>query len=123
VFIEQMELAPLKELVLEHQKDGNWAKVRTYGEMATYINPQDLDILLALGRAYFELKDGNKSLYTYDTALLAKPEPRRPALVHLGRARALVLLNKNKEAKAAIDQAMKTEPENADILQLKAKLK
>jgi cellulose synthase operon protein C len=122
-FIEQMELAPLKELVLEHQKDSNWAKVRTYGEMATYINPQDLDILLALGRAYLELKDGNKALYTYDTALVAKPEPRRPALVHLGRARALALLGKTKDAKAAIDQAMKTEPENADILQLKAKLK
>jgi tetratricopeptide (TPR) repeat protein len=123
VFIEQMELGPLKELVLEYQKDNQWAKVKTYGEMATYINPQDLDILLALGRAYLELKDGNKALFTYDTALVTKPEPRRPALVHLGRARAFALLGKTKDAKASIDQAMKTEPENADVLQLKTKLK
>src|SRR5690606_26049481 len=104
-------------------KAGTWAKVKTYGEMATYINPQDLDILLALGKAYVELKDGTRALYAYDTALVAKPEPRRPALVHLGRARALVLLGKTKDAKAAIAQAMKTEPENAEVLELKAKLK
>ena len=39
-------------------KLGNWPKVRTYGEMATFINPQDSEILMALGRAYLELDDG-----------------------------------------------------------------
>jgi hypothetical protein len=122
-FIEQMELAPLKELTSEYAKLGTWAKVKTYGEMATYINPADLDILLALGRAYLELGDGAKALYTYDTALVANPPPRRPALVHLGRAKAFAAMNKIKDAKAALAEAMKTEPENAEILQLKAKLK
>jgi len=123
VFIEQMELAPLKELLLEYAQQKNWAKVRTYADMATYINPQDIEILQALGKAYLELKDGPKALYTYDSALLANPAPRRPALVHLGRARAYVLQGKTKDAKAAIDQAMKTEPENAEVLEVKAKLK
>jgi Tfp pilus assembly protein PilF len=123
VFIEQMELAPIKELLLEYAKAGNWAKVRTYGEMATYINPQDIEILQALGKAYLELKDGAKALYTYDTALVANPTPRRPALVHLGRARAYALMGKTKDAKAALAQAMKTEPENAEILELKRTLK
>jgi hypothetical protein len=91
--------------------------------MATYINPADLDILLNLGRAYLELKDGAKALYTYDTALLTSPAPRRPALVHLGRAKAFMAMGKTKDAKAAIGQAMKTEPENAEILAVKAKLK
>jgi hypothetical protein len=122
-FIEQMDLAPLKELVTEYGKLKNWAKVRTYGEMATYINPQDSDVLSGLGRAYLELGDGARSLYTYDTALLAKPAPRRPALIQLGRARALAAMNKVRDAKAAIAEAMKTEPENAEILELKAKLK
>jgi cellulose synthase operon protein C len=122
-FIEQMELAPLKDLVLEHAKAGTWAKVKTYGEMATYINPQDIEILQALGKAYVELKDGAKALYTFDSALVANPPSRRPALVHLGRARAFALLGKTRDAKAAIDQAMKTEPENAELLELKAKLK
>jgi cellulose synthase operon protein C len=122
-FIEQMELAPLKELVLEYDKAKNWAKVRTYGEYATYISTQDPDVLGALGRAYLELNQGDRALYTYDTMLVIKPAPRRPALVHLGRAKALFALGKKADAKAAVAQAMKTEPENAEILELKAKLK
>jgi predicted Zn-dependent protease len=122
-FIEQMELAPLKELVGEYQNMSNWPKVRTYGEMATYINPQDYEILMALGRAYLETKSPDKALYAYDTVLVANPPPRRPALVHLGRAKAYVALGKHKEAKAALALAMKTEPENAEVLQLKATLK
>jgi predicted Zn-dependent protease len=122
-FIEQMDLGPLKKLVTEYGKLGNWAKVRTYGEMATFINPQDTEVLLNLGRAYLELGDGAHALYTYDTLLVVHPLPRRPALVHLGRAKALVALGKPKDAKAALVLAKKTEPENADILALEAKLK
>jgi tetratricopeptide (TPR) repeat protein len=122
-FIEQMDLAPLKELVVEYGKQGKWAKVRTYGEMATFINPQDPEILVNLGRAYLELGDPGRALYTYDTALVVHPTARRPALIHLGRAKALAAQNKLKDAKAALAIAMKTEPENAEILELKAKLK
>src|SRR5688572_27417729 len=105
-----MELAPLKELVLEYQKGSSWAKVRTYGELALYISTQDPDILGALGRAYLELAMGERALYTYDTMLVIKPEPRRPALVHLGRAKALFAMGKKADAKAALAVAMKTEP-------------
>lgn len=122
-FIEQMELAPLKELVEGYQGMNNWPKVRTYGEMATFINPQDYEVLMSLGRAYLETKAPDKALYAYDTVLLANPPPRRPALVHLGRAKAYVALGKPKDAKAALALAMKTEPENAEVLQLKATLK
>ena len=45
-----MEIAPLKKLVTEYGKLGNWAKVRTFGEMATFIDPQDMEILMGLGR-------------------------------------------------------------------------
>jgi hypothetical protein len=122
-FLEQMDLGPLKKLVTEYAKLANWAKVRTYGEMATFINPQDSEVLLNLGRAYLELDDGARALNTYDTLLVVHPAPRRPALVHLGRAKALVALGKPKDAKVALALAKKTEPENADILTLEAKLK
>ncbi|MFT3693915.1 MAG: tetratricopeptide repeat protein [Kofleriaceae bacterium] len=122
-FLEQMELAPLKELVDGYQKLGNWGKVRTYGELGTYINPQDPDILGGLARAYLELKQPDKALYAYDTMLVANPAPRRPALVHLGRAKAFVAMKKTGDAKAAIALAMKTEPENADVIALKAQIK
>ena len=122
-FLEQMDLAPLKKLVVEYGKLGNWPKVRTYGEMATFISPSDPDILGGLGHAYLELRQPAKALFSYDTMLLTTPPPRRPALVHLGRTRALIALGKAADAKAALAQAMRTEPENAEALELKAKLK
>ena len=122
-FLEQMDLGPLKKLVVEYGKAANWPKVRTYGEMATFINPSDPEILSGLGRAYLELRQPDKALFTYDTMLLTNPPPRRPALVHLGRAKALLALGKKADAKAALALAMKTEPENAEALELKAKLK
>ena len=123
VFLEQMESAPLKKLVSEYSKAGNWAKVRTFGEMATFIVPADPEILTSLGRAYQELNDPTRALFTFDTMLLINPPVRRPALVHLGRARALAALNRPKDARLAITQGLKTEPEHPDLLDLKAKLK
>ncbi|HET9620558.1 MAG TPA: tetratricopeptide repeat protein [Kofleriaceae bacterium] len=122
-FLEQMDLAPLKKLVVEYGKLANWPKVRTYGEMATYINPSDPDILGGLARAYLELRQPAKALYTYDTMLLTQPPPRRPALVQLGRARALLALGKKADARTAVDKAAATEPENAELIELKAKLR
>jgi len=122
-FLEQMDLAPLKKLVVEYGKLANWPKVRTYGEMATFINPSDPDILAGLARAYLELRQPDKALFTYDTMLLVNPPPRRPALVHLGRTKALLALGKPADAKAALAKAQKTEPENAEVLELKAKIK
>ena len=122
-FIEQMELSPLKKLVVGYAKLGTWAKVRTYGEMATYINPQDPEITEGLARAYLELHQPDKALYTYDTMLIANPTPRRPALVQLGRAKAYLALRRTTDARAALAAALKTEPENAEILSLKATLK
>ncbi|HEX7838496.1 MAG TPA: tetratricopeptide repeat protein [Kofleriaceae bacterium] len=122
-FLEQMDLAPLKKLVVEYGKLGNWPKVRTYGEMATFISPSDPDILGGLARAYLELRQPAKALFTYETMLVTTPPPRRPALVHIGRTRAFMALGKPSDARAALAQAMRTEPENAEALELKAKLK
>lgn len=122
-FLEQMDLAPLKKLVTEYGKLANWPKVKTYGEMATFISPSDPEILGGLARAYLELHQPDRALFTYDTMLLVTPPPRRPALVQLGRTRALLALGKTADAKAALAKAMKTEPENAEALELKAKIK
>ena len=122
-FIEQMEVAPLKKLVADHTRLGNWAKVRTFGEMAMYITPHDPELLANLARAYHELGDGQKAIFTYDTMLVLAPPPRRPALVHIGRTRVYMAMGKKAEAKAALALALKTEPENAEALQLKAQLK
>ena len=118
--LEQMELAPLKKLMTEYGKQKNWAKVRIYGELAIYIAPHDPEVLGSLGRAQTETGQGDKALFTYDTMLMTNP--RRPGLVHLGRARALLAVGKKTEAKAALAEAMKKEPDNAEALELKKQL-
>ncbi len=118
--IEQMELAPLKKLMIEYGKQKNWAKVRVYGELAIYIAPHDPDVLGNLGRAQAETGAGDKALFTYDTMLMTNP--RRPGLVHIGRARAYLAIGKKAEAKAALAEALKKEPDNADALELKKQL-
>jgi tetratricopeptide (TPR) repeat protein len=116
VFLEQMQLAPLKELIDGYGKLGRFDKVRTYGEMAVFIAPSDTDVLLALGDAYLRMAQPDKALYTYDSAIAANPPLRRPAIAHIGRAKAYLALGQKPKAKAAIAQALKTEPENADAL-------
>ncbi len=122
-FLEQMELAPLKELISEYTKLANWPKVKTYAEMALYIAPHDPEVLGALARSAIEAGDPATALFTYDTMLIMKPSPRRPALVHIGRTRAFLLQGKKAEARAALALAQKTEPENAEVLQLKSQVK
>ncbi len=118
--LEQMELAPLKKLMVEYAKQKNWPKVRTYGDLAIYIGPHDPEVLGNLGRAQVETGVADKALFTYDTMLMTNP--RRPGLVHMGRARALLALNKKVEAKAALAEALKKEPDNAEALELKKQL-
>ncbi len=118
--LEQMELAPLKKLMTEYAKQKNWPKVRTYGELAIYIAPHDPEVLNHLGRAQVETGAGDKGLFSYDTMLLTNP--RRPGLVHLGRARALLAMGKKAEAKTALTEALKKEPDNAEALELKKQL-
>ena len=123
VALEQMQIGPLKELVDGYARLGRWAKVRTYGEMALYIFPSDPDLLMSLGKAYLETGDPKQALFSYDSALLVRPELRRPALAHLGRTRAYLALNDKAKAKAALALAAKTEPAHAEVVELKARLK
>ncbi len=123
VMIEQMQYGPLKQLVDAYAERERWHKVRTYGEMGVFINPSDAELLLSLGRSYLETDAADKALYSYDSALLAEPRLRRPALAHLGRAKALVAKGQRGPAKRALREALRLEPENADALALKATLR
>jgi tetratricopeptide (TPR) repeat protein len=118
VMIEQMQYGPVKQLVTEYAVQNNWKKVRKYGELAVNINPNDGEMLLDLGRAYFETRAATRSLYTYDSALIAEPKLRRPALAHVGRARAYKALGKTSEARAAVAKALKLEPKNKQARQI-----
>lgn len=123
VMLEQMQFGPLKELIQGHADQGAWDKVRRYGEMATFISLTDPELFLTLGRAYLETGDPDQALFTYDSALAVKPALRRPALAHIGRARALQAKNQRKQARKALAKALSIEPENAEALSLRKELR
>ncbi len=121
VLIEQMQYAPVKHLVTEYRKKKDWKKVRQYGELALNINPYDGAMLVDLGNAYLSTRAASKALFSFDSALLSQPAVRRPALAHIGRARAYWALKDKKKAKAALAKALRLEPKNKQAKALKAK--
>jgi len=123
VMLEQMQVGPLRELVDAYAAQRAWPKVKTYGELALALFPSDADLLTTLGKAYLALGDGKAALYSYDSALVVDPPMRRPALAHIGRARAYLALGDKANAKAALAAAAKTEPAHADVVELKKQLK
>jgi hypothetical protein len=51
------------------------------------------------------------------------PPLRRPAVAHIGRARAYLALGDKAKARAALALAVKTEPAHAEVVELKKLLK
>ena len=123
VTLEQMQFGPVKKLVDDYATLKKWDKVRVFGEQAIEINPSDTDLLLALGSAYLETGSPDKALFSFDSALLVRPEMRRPGLAHLGRARALKAKGDKRGALKAVDDALRLERDNADAEALKKELR
>jgi tetratricopeptide (TPR) repeat protein len=122
VMIEQMSLGPLVRLVDEFSKQKKWHKVIHYAELGINIDPAKGGLQLSIGKAYLNVDDAKKALFAYDTALLIRPRLRRPALAHLGRAKALLALAQKSKAKSALDDALDLEPENAEAIKMRAAL-
>lgn len=123
VMLEQMEDGPARQLALAYAASKSWTKARAYGELALHIRPNDPELLIALGNAYLHTRTAKRALFTFESALVATPEMKRPALAHIGRAKALIALGRKREAHAAIDAALAIEPRNAEALAVEAKLK
>jgi Tfp pilus assembly protein PilF len=121
-YIEQMELKPVKELTEKYTDKKNWAKVKEFGEMAIFIDPSDPDLHVDVGDAYVELKQTDDAIYEFQSALMSDPPMRRPAVAQIGLARAYLAKQDKADAKQALDEALKTEPQNADALALKKQL-
>ena len=121
VMLEQMQYAPLRDLVASYAKRKSWDKVRRYGELALFINPFDAQLKIHIGNALASV-DADRALSLLDEALKSRRRLRRPALAHLARARAFVTKGARKSARAAVKQALKTEPNHAEALKLQAEL-
>lgn len=122
-YLEQMEYGPVKKLVDKYAARRIWAKVREFGEMALLINPYDPDVHLALGEAYLALGRHDDAAWEFESALLCDPPLRRPAVAHLGLARASLAKKDRARARKALAEALRLEPTNADALELKKQLR
>jgi tetratricopeptide (TPR) repeat protein len=122
VMIEQMQFGPIKKLIEGYKLEKNWAKVRTYGEMGVQINPFDAPLHLDLGIAYLETGKLDDAIFSLESSLIARPELRRPALAHIGLARAYHAKKQKRKARAELKRALVLEPANAEALALKKKL-
>ena len=120
VAIEQMEYAPVKELVLWNAKQQYWDKVRHFGQLAIHVNPLDPDLLIAVGDAYAPV-DAKRSVFSYQSALASK-HLRRPALAHIGLARVHLQNNRRGKARREIRKALRYEPNNWTALRLHKKM-
>jgi cellulose synthase operon protein C len=122
VMIEQMQLAPLEKLIDGYSRKSNWAKVRTYGELAVLINPFSPELHIKLGTAYLETAAYDKAIFELDSALMTDPKPRRPALAHIALARAYQAKNDKAKAIASVKKALEFEAANAEALALRKAL-
>ena len=117
-----MEYGPVKKLVDKYSSRQTWAKVKEFGEMALLINPYDADLHVAVGEAYLGLGKNDDAVWELESALAANPGLRRPAVAHVGLARAHLAKKDDKKARKAVAEALKLEPQNAQALALKKKL-
>jgi tetratricopeptide (TPR) repeat protein len=123
VMIEQMDYAPVKKLVTKLYGRKDWAKVRKYGEMALYINPEDPDLHVQVAEAHAQTGDPDGAIFEYQSALVADPPLSRPAVAQIGLAGAYLAKKDVANARKAIAEALKLEPDNADAKALSAKIK
>lgn len=123
VMIEQMEYKPLRTLTEKLRARKEWAKARTYGEMALFIYPYDAELHVWLAEIYGATNSPKESIFEAESALLADPPAARPALAHLAITRAALALKDPARARQAIGKALALEPKNAEALGLQRKVK
>jgi len=124
VRLDQQSFAATWELVRLLAARKEQAGVRTYGTMAYYINPGSLELHRLLAQAFAApapTADLTRAIWHLETALLC--EPRRPAEIHVELARLFLRQGDRGRARAAVQQALKAEPGNAEARALKARIK
>lgn len=122
--LDQQRFSPVAKLVdlLARRKD--YAGVRTYGQMAYYINPASAKLHEHLADAFAAPAPRpalSRAIWHLETALLCQPQ--RPADLHVKLAKLLARKGDRGRAKAALERALKADPSHAGARALKGQLK
>jgi predicted Zn-dependent protease len=113
--IDQQSFTIVAKLVDLLAKKKDYPGVRTYGEMAYYINPAAVRLHSLLAEAYSAAAPTpqlDKAVWHLETALLTKPE--RPAELYVQLAKVHLQRKDTRRAKEAAAQALKADPGNAE---------
>jgi len=112
VELDQHDRASNFALLTHLAEQGDWTRAREYGERAPLLDPFNAEARRLYAEALIRAGEHRDALAQVDLALAA--EPQQPARVHLTRARALMGLNRRRQAREAADAAVAADPSLAD---------
>ena len=104
VDIDQHNAALGLELLRHLKRREDWEALAARGEAMTYVDPLSADPHALLAEAYLNLRQPEKALFEYDSALAVDPNS---ASSHLGRVGALRDLGRLSEAREAARNAVR----------------
>jgi tetratricopeptide (TPR) repeat protein len=105
----------LEKLVEAKQYD----EARKVGESAIYVDVLSPATHISYARALAAGGQHDRALYELDTALIAKLSAKEAGAAHSLKAQSLLALGKTAEARKERDEALKSDPQNAEAKDLK----
>jgi Tfp pilus assembly protein PilF len=121
--LEQQSFGMVAKLVSLLAKKKDYKALRTYGEMAYYINPASIKLHTHLAEAFTASApkpDLTRAIWHLETALLC--QPKKPADLHVKLARLHLRRGDRRRAKNQLDRALKADPKHAGAKDLRKKL-
>jgi predicted Zn-dependent protease len=122
--LEQQSFSLVAKLVSLLGKRKDHVGLRRFGRMAYYINPASAKLHSLMAEAYAApapKPDLRRALWHAETAVLC-PDAREPAELHYRLAKLHHKLRQRARARAAIEAALKADPNHAGARKLKKKL-
>lgn len=121
--IDQQSFPMVAKLVSLLARKKDYKALRTYGEMAYYINPASLKLHTHLAEAFTASApkpDLARAIWHLETALLCQPE--KPADLYVKLARLHLRRGDRRRAQIQLDRALKANPDHAGAKDLRKDL-
>jgi tetratricopeptide (TPR) repeat protein len=120
VGVDQSDLASARKLVTGYRQKRQHDKVVKFAAKAIAIDPFDVDIHQALAESALEVNQPAEAVFAFESALAL--EPRAPAPLWAGLARAHLARGDRVRAREAVKKALLYDPQNAEAQKLAARV-